>query len=55
MKATGRLCASIMDTLGPEIVVLNRCVWGQWGGGARELAVGGWASFGGRRLTSSKQ
>ena len=24
MARTGKLCASIMDTLGPEIVVLNR-------------------------------
>lgn len=25
MQRTRKLCASVMDTLGPEIVVLNRC------------------------------
>lgn len=26
MQRTRKLCSTVMDTLGPEIVVLNRCV-----------------------------
>ena len=52
VKRTGRLCASVMDTRGPEMVVLNW--WGQAeGGGAvsgctwvvqrrQRVGVGGW-------------
>jgi hypothetical protein len=48
-KATRQLCATMMDTLGPEIVVTNRCAFSgtpslAWRQRQPQQLVGGWTA-----------